>query len=48
MNEFDNFMMPILELRRNQKTDQVFKPLDKGMAFNIDTLPFFYIEFMNH
>ena len=39
MTEFDNFMMPILEMRRNQKTDQVFQPHDKGKAFNIANLP---------
>ena len=39
MTEFDNFMMPIMEMRRNQKTDQVFQPHDKGKAFNIDNLP---------
>ena len=38
MTEFDNFMMPILEMRRNQKTDQVFQPHDKGKAFKIDNL----------
>ena len=39
MTEFDNFMMPIMEMRRNQKTDQVFQPHDKGKAFNIVNLP---------
>ena len=38
MTEFDNFMMPIMEMRRNQKTDQVFQPHDKGKAFKIDNL----------
>ena len=33
MTEFDNFMMPIMEMRRNQKTDQVFEPHDKEKAF---------------
>ena len=39
MTEFDNFMMPIMEMRRNQKTDQVFQPHDKGKAFKIDNSP---------
>ena len=48
MTEFDNFMMPILEMRRNQKTDQVFEPHDKGKAFKIDNLPdVFGIQYEN-
>ena len=39
MNEFDNFMMPIMEMRRNQKTDQVFEPHDKEKAFIFDGSP---------
>ena len=39
MTEFDNFMMPIMEMRRNQKTDQVFEPIDKERAFIFDKLP---------
>ena len=38
MTEFDNFMMPIMEMRRNQKADQIFEPHDTVKALITDSV----------